>query len=57
MADRPNILVIMSDQHNKSIMGCAGNKIVRTPNLDRLANEGIHLTDSTRTHPSAYLRA
>lgn len=38
--DRPNILVIMSDEHNTSVTGCYGNSIVRTPNLDRLAEGG-----------------
>jgi len=38
---RPNILVIMSDQHNKHFLGCYGNEIVRTPNLNRLAGEGM----------------
>jgi choline-sulfatase len=37
----PNILVIMSDEHNASVLGCYGNSIVRTPNLDRLANRGV----------------
>ena len=37
MADQPNIVVIMSDQHNASVMSCAGNPIVKTPNLDALA--------------------
>src|SRR5690349_1847806 len=36
-----NILVIMSDQHSKNVLGCYGNQIVRTPNIDRLAMEGI----------------
>jgi choline-sulfatase len=40
-AKRPNILVIMSDEHNASVLGCYGNPIVRTPNLDRLAARGI----------------
>ncbi|MBN1674028.1 MAG: sulfatase-like hydrolase/transferase [Kiritimatiellae bacterium] len=44
MADRPNILVIMADQHNKRFVGCCGNEIVRTPNLDRLAAEGMRFT-------------
>ncbi|MGW8178605.1 MAG: sulfatase-like hydrolase/transferase, partial [bacterium] len=39
--ERPNILVIMTDQHSKFFLGCCGNKIVRTPNLDRLASEGM----------------
>jgi choline-sulfatase len=38
---KPNILVIMSDEHNASVLGCNGNNIVHTPNLDRLAEKGI----------------
>jgi arylsulfatase len=37
----PNILLIMSDQHRADVMGCAGDPVVRTPHLDRLAAEGI----------------
>lgn len=40
-AERPNVLVIMSDEHNASVTGCYGNKIIQTPNLDRLAARGI----------------
>jgi choline-sulfatase len=39
--DRPNILVIMSDEHNASVLGCYGNKVIRTPNLDGLASRGV----------------
>ena len=38
---RPNILVIMTDEHNASVMGCAGNPIIHTPNLDGLAKDGV----------------
>lgn len=38
---RPNILMIMSDQHTPSVMGCYGNEVVRTPNMDRLAAAGV----------------
>ncbi|MBN2449460.1 MAG: sulfatase-like hydrolase/transferase [Lentisphaeria bacterium] len=38
---RPNILVIMSDEHNASVTGCYGNGIVRTPHLDALAARGV----------------
>ncbi len=38
---RPNILLIMSDEHNAGVTGCYGNRVVRTPNLDGLAAEGI----------------
>jgi choline-sulfatase len=38
---RPNILLIMTDEHNAAVMGCAGDKIARTPHLDNLASQGI----------------
>ena len=38
---RPNIIVIISDEHNAGVLGCNGNHIVSTPNLDRLASNGI----------------
>ena len=37
---KPNILVIMSDEHNAGVLGCYGNRIIRTPNLDKLAAAG-----------------
>jgi len=42
--DRPNILLIMSDQHSKHVVGAYGNDIVRTPNVDRLSAEGMRFT-------------
>lgn len=36
----------MSDQHSKHVLGCYGNDIVRTPNLDRLAAEGMKFTNA-----------
>ena len=38
---KPNILVIMSDEHNAGVMGCMGNTIIRSPNLDALAGRGV----------------
>jgi len=32
-SDKPNILVIMSDEHNASVLGCCGNDIVQTPSI------------------------
>ncbi|MEX0326250.1 MAG: sulfatase [Puniceicoccaceae bacterium] len=46
MSRRPNILFIMSDQHSPHVLGCAGNSIINTPSLDRLAAEGM-LFDQT----------
>ncbi|MEG0326655.1 MAG: sulfatase-like hydrolase/transferase, partial [Cellulosilyticaceae bacterium] len=41
MKRKPNILILMSDEHRFDVSGFAGNKIVRTPFLDRLAEDGI----------------
>jgi arylsulfatase len=41
MATTPNILWIMSDQHRADCLGCMGHPVAQTPNLDRLAAEGI----------------
>lgn len=42
--DRPNILLITDDQHNARNLGCAGDPLVKTPNLDRLAARGVRFT-------------
>lgn len=36
-----NTIVIMSDEHNRNVLGCYGNPWVKTPNLDRIAREGV----------------
>ena len=41
MAKKPNILFVFSDQHRHNVLGCAGHTLVQTPNLDRLANQGM----------------
>lgn len=51
MADRPNIVLIMSDQHNPHSLGCAGDPLVRTPNLDALAASGVRMTNTYCAHP------
>ena len=40
-ARRPNILLVVSDEHNATVTGCYGNTTVRTPTLDRLASRGV----------------
>jgi N-sulfoglucosamine sulfohydrolase len=42
-AERPNVLLIMSDDHSAAHVGCYGNKDVRTPNLDAFATQGVRL--------------
>lgn len=38
---KPNILFIFADQLRYSALACSGNRIVQTPNLDRLGREGV----------------
>ena len=38
---RPNILLIISDEHNATVTGCYGNKLVQTRHLDQLASRGV----------------
>jgi N-sulfoglucosamine sulfohydrolase len=46
---RPNIVLIVSDGHGKGDLGCYGNTIIKTPNLDKLANEGVRMTNAFST--------
>ena len=41
LVNRPNIVFICSDQHSHNYMGYAGHPLVQTPNLDRIASEGM----------------
>jgi arylsulfatase A-like enzyme len=43
---RPNILLVMDDQHRPGWLGRLGRVPVRTPHLDRLAGKGIHFTNT-----------
>ena len=38
---RPHILFLMADQHRADCLGSDGNPVIRTPNLDRIAREGV----------------
>lgn len=47
---RPNIIFIMTDDHASHAMSCYGSKINKTPNLDRLAKEGMLFQNSFCTN-------
>ncbi|MFZ5828682.1 MAG: C45 family autoproteolytic acyltransferase/hydrolase [Planctomycetota bacterium] len=40
-ATRPNIIFLLTDEHRFDMLGAMGHKILQTPNLDRLASEGV----------------
>jgi choline-sulfatase len=46
-----NLVFIMSDEHNRRVMGCSGHEMIRTPNLDRLAAAGVRFTDAYCNSP------
>jgi len=48
---RPNIIVISTDQQRYDTMGATGNKMVRTPNLDALAARGVLFTHAYAQNP------
>jgi arylsulfatase A-like enzyme len=51
-AERPNILLIVSDDQGWPDLGCIGSKAIQTPHLDRLAKEGVRLTNYYVTWPA-----
>jgi len=46
-----NILVLFVDQQRQNCLGCYGNDVVQTPNLDRLARNGIRFTNAYTPAP------
>ena len=46
MPNQPNILFIFADQHRHDALGCAGNDLIETPNLDALAATGVRFSNA-----------
>jgi arylsulfatase A-like enzyme len=45
-AQRPNIVFLITDDQRYDAMSCAGNRILHTPNMDRIAAGGIHFRNA-----------
>ncbi len=43
-AERPNIIVIFTDDQGYQDLGCFGSPLIATPNIDKMASEGLRLT-------------
>lgn len=50
-APRPNLLVIVTDDQRFDSLGCVGNRQLRTPEIDRLAGEGVRFRNAFVTTP------
>jgi arylsulfatase A-like enzyme len=51
MSEKMNVLFIITDAQRADHMSCAGNPTLKTPNLDRLASEGVRFTNHFCTNP------
>lgn len=49
---RPNILLIMSDNQSSNHLGCYGDPVVKTPNIDQIAQQGVKFTQAYCAAPS-----
>ncbi len=43
---RPNVILILTDDHRFDAMGFIGHRFLETPNMDRMAREGVHLANA-----------
>ena len=43
---KTNVLFLMADEHSARVLGCYGNPVIRTPNLDGLAAAGTRFTSA-----------
>jgi arylsulfatase A-like enzyme len=48
---RPNVVLLLSDDHMADALGCAGDPTVKTPNIDRLARSGVRFTRAFSPNP------
>jgi hypothetical protein len=51
-AGKPNIVLMFVDNIGYGDLGCYGNKVVKTPRIDRFAREGVRCTDFYIGSPS-----
>ena len=50
IGEKPNIIFIMSDDHAYQAISAYSSKLIKTPNIDRIANEGITFTNASVTN-------
>ncbi len=50
--EKPNVVLFVSDDHGLDALGCYGNPVIRTTNMDRLADQGVKFTNAYCTSAS-----
>src|SRR5215212_8044285 len=50
-AARPNVLLLFTDEQRFDAFGAAGNPVIRTPHLDRLAASGVRFSNAFTASP------
>ena len=48
----PSVILLIADDHGRDALGCYGNNAIQTPNLDRLAHQGVRFTQAYCTTAS-----
>ena len=51
MPNKPNVIICICDQLRAFEVGCYGNSVIRTPNIDRLARDGVRFEHTVSTDP------
>ena len=46
-----NVLILCVDQQSTKVLGCYGNDIIKTPNIDRLATQGVRFENAYSPSP------
>lgn len=46
----PNIVYLMADDHGRQAISCYGSRLIQTPNIDRLARDGMRFTEAFATN-------
>lgn len=49
--NKPSVLILMTDQHRYDLMSCAGNDMVPTPGIDRIAHRGVRFSRTYCPYP------
>jgi arylsulfatase A-like enzyme len=50
--NKPNILIFCTDQQRADHLGCAGHPVLKTPNIDRIAEQGVRLSSCFCSSPA-----